>query len=140
MSEMATEGGGGGFASKKVLGVPLPILIIGGVVLAYFVFFRKSGANAASTGTSTTGNTTIKESGPTINLQKPVVGSTGTPNPQPKPPTRIRTVRVTSHLLDIWSVSKHYGLSESQFLKLNPKLKRLEGTRKPIPIGTKIKV
>ena len=139
MSEMPPEGeggGAGGFLTKKYMGLPGYVWLIGVAVLAYLYFRTKSGSGTsgsnstaattpsnANSGTSTTGNTTF---GPpttnlTINSQYAQTSSStagvpaprhATPNPQPtplpKPPTKkaVTTVKTPAKAAPIVTVTK----------------------------------
>jgi hypothetical protein len=67
---------------------------------------------------------------------------TPTPTPTPKPtpsPTGSHTVTANGKL-DLWYFAKLHGIGEKKLLSLNPNLKHLEGSSKPIPKGTRVKV
>lgn len=109
MSEPIPESGGGGpaapsFMSKKFMGIPAIVWLIGAVLLAYLYFRRGSGGASSSGGggTSTTGDISIAPATTTLNVKGqygPFTQSSTqtltqsrqspprhrTPNPQPKP-------------------------------------------------------
>lgn|SRR6185437_8744234 len=66
----------------------------------------------------------------------------GTPNPGGPMAGGTKTISVGGpHATkDLYYLAKQYGISEAQLLKLNPQLKKYEGSKKPIPVKTKIKV
>lgn len=103
MTTPTPPGTGGSMMDKKVAGIPLPIILVGGVaILAYFLFFRNSSSGA---GTSSSGNTSTTDlSGATVTQPGPgpvtvnVTGGSnngGGKNPQPKPPVKKKTTRLT---------------------------------------------
>lgn len=145
-------GGGGGFMSQRHGGIPAWVWIAGAGVLAYFLFFRNSSSAGATTtgggGTSTTGDTTVSPGTTTVNITGPsgTSSSTGTPNPQPKPPVHPKTKKTThpvSHkggpaptvTVAQWTahnapwnstlggIAAHYHTSVAELLKLNPSIK-----------------
>jgi hypothetical protein len=73
VSEQAPEAGatGGGIMHQKMMGIPVPLLIIGGALIAYFLFFRNSSSSSSGTAASSTagandtvtGGTTTVDSG-----------------------------------------------------------------------------
>ena len=113
MSEPYPEGGGApasaGFMSKKFMGIPAIVWLIGAALLAYLYFRNssKSSGGATSTGgggTSTTGNISLATRGPVIDVisqyaqtqtsnRNTTTNNNHPPrhrthNPQPKPPHR----------------------------------------------------
>lgn len=99
MSEpMPEQQPGGGFMSRKFLGIPAIVWLLGAVFLAY-LYFRNSnkasgasGMSSAGSGTSTTGNVQVTPGpGQTINVNTQYGPKAGgpprhrTPNPQPHP-------------------------------------------------------
>jgi|SRR5215831_4215236 len=122
MSETSPEGGGGGgFLGARIFGIPVWVILVGVVVLGFFMFRSRSGSQSqtpatdtSGSGSDTTGNITIDPGTTTIDV--PSGGSSGsgdvtnnppaspapkpTPNPQPapkppnKPPVHVTPVRV----------------------------------------------
>jgi hypothetical protein len=72
--------------------------------------------------------TTIDPGGPA----KGVTGGTGG--------TKQVTVGGPHATKDLYQLAKQYHITEAQLLKMNPGLKKYEGSKKPIPVKTKIKV
>jgi hypothetical protein len=108
-----TQGSGGNILTNKYFGMPGFVWLGGAALLAYFLFFRKSGSSSSSTpasGTSGTGSS--GETGGTINFtpvnthsggtsptgtNNPGQGSqSGTPNPQPTPGAPPSTTTTTT--------------------------------------------
>jgi len=50
------EGGGGGLASSKFMGMPVIVWVGGIALIVYFLFFRNSGAGRSGSGTGQAGN------------------------------------------------------------------------------------
>jgi hypothetical protein len=67
-------------------------------------------------------------------------GGGGTP--PPRRPAGLKTITVGGpHATkDLYQLAKQYGISENRLIQINPNLKRYEGSGKPIPTKTKIKV
>lgn len=131
MSEMASEGGGGSFLNRKILGLPVIVWALLVVVVAYLYFRSRGGSSisgsggsnpvsSANNGTATTGNTTFPSSpvNLTINSQYSQTGkatsNAGNPpprhtthNPQPTPKVK-KTVKkhVISHKPPVHPVHK----------------------------------
>jgi hypothetical protein len=117
MSEPMPEGGApGGVMGRRVMGIPLPFIIIGVVAIGAYLFMRNKSAGSSGQGTSSTGNTSDTTVGGdlstnagglqslTVNYPDTMTGTGGTPggednddtdndndgshtpNPQPRPP------------------------------------------------------
>jgi hypothetical protein len=147
----------GGFLHSKIFGIPA-IVVIGGIgLIVYFIFFKNSSSTSSGSpstsgggGSVTTGATTIDKGAVQISVTQEPGGNT-----QPAPPATgatsaktasvpLKKVNSTEDRLgsasDLYYIAKKLGISEAELIKLNPSLKKYEGTGKAVPSGTKIKV
>ena len=132
MSEQYPEGApaSAGFMTKKFMGIPAIVWLIGAALLAYLYFRNHSGSSGGATstgggGSSTTGNISLKSAGPTIDVVSQYAQTQTsnhntttnnnppprhrTHNPQPKPPHRKN--KQTHH-----TTVKHPGKSAAEYV------------------------
>lgn len=170
MSEPAPEpqGGGapgGGFMSKKFLGIPAVVWLIGAAILAYLYFRNSSSSGSSGTGASssagsgqsTTGDITFTPGTSTVEVQGNTNPSTqqnttqttnnsGTPNPQPtpnpKPPTKSSTGQMKSYTVkkgqSLDEIAKQFGIDAACLAHNNVYVKgEVPGNKKVgRPLGT----
>jgi PASTA domain len=151
---MDPEQQNGGFMSSKIMGIPVPVLIIGGALIAYFLFFRNSsssssgsGASSSTSGTNTltTGNTTVDTGAVAVTVNG---GSTseesGNSNPGTSTPTPASTTTVTVPNIvgqrgaTAKSTLEKAGLGVSQSPKTTPKGKTTKVTSQNPKAGAKV--
>ncbi len=159
----------GNILTRKVGPLPtwgwLAIVTGGGI--AYYLYSGSGSSSALSSGTSTT---SAPNAVYPINItnQIPTQAPPPVPNPKPKgpvpgpkPPIGFPPYRpphpprhrpphhkkgrgsgslIASGHYDLQKTATGHGLTEEQLEKLNPQLRSLEGTGRPIPRGTKIRL
>jgi hypothetical protein len=166
MSEMAPEGGAGGGSlfSKKVMGIPVFLLVIGAAAIVGYLYFKnKSGSQSAGSpstsgggGTITSGNTTIDKGAVQVTVtQTPPTSTSTSTSTQPTPPAPAKTsspvvyggdLKNTQSIsapgnLDLKNIAAEYGISEQQLVSLNQaSVGKYVGTGKAIPKGTSLKI
>jgi hypothetical protein len=123
-----------------VWGVAAAVMVAAGIYL-----YRRNAKAAAAGGAATAPAGTAASSGVgslygwMLNNQ----ASPASPAPAPAPggtASPLRQVTISARNRDLYRLARSYGMTESQFLKVNPGLKKYEGTGKAIPIGTTITV
>jgi hypothetical protein len=158
MAEQETRQGGLMGTLKGKAG-PLPVwgwlALTTGLLLAYYLWAqRKAGASGTATGSTSGSDVPQTVNQTTVNLppdadkdidKKVPPHGKGPTNHKPGPvdkPQPIRFVEVGGpHAKDdLQELAKSYGITEAELIKLNPGLKRYEGSKKPIPTRTRIKV
>jgi hypothetical protein len=81
---------------------------------------------------------------PTVlpNQPPPPAKQGGGGTPPPRRPAGLKTITVGGpHATkDLYQLARQYGISEARLIQINPNLKRYEGSGKPIPTKTKIKI
>ncbi len=89
--EPAAEGSG--LFSKKIMGIPVVVVLAGIAILAYWYLSKHSSSAAGSSsgggGTSTTGNTNIRKGAITVNVTQ---GGKKNPQPRVSVPPRKKTM------------------------------------------------
>ncbi|HEY6275594.1 MAG TPA: hypothetical protein VIX86_04610 [Streptosporangiaceae bacterium] len=140
--------GGGSWLTRRVGPVQGWVYLAGGLVVAGAVAWRYLHPSTSTASTSAAADTTGASQVPQfVNQTYTSVAAPSAPVPPPtqqgpatQPPRTHRKVKVGPQNRDIYRLARSYGMTEHELLALNPDLRKLAGTRRPIPIGTEITV
>lgn len=167
MSEMAPEAGGGGgggnFLTRKYAGIPGFVILIGVALLAYLFFRSRSGSASSPNSTSgsgqqTTGDISVGATSPNITINAPYANTQSNsptitnpqPTPPPKPPSKKNITKAGTGYVTVaphsatstpWNstlagISNITGVSIAELLKLNP---QINTTTEALLPGEKVK-
>lgn len=137
--------GGKTGAKKEYAGIPLWGWVAAAVAVAgvAFYIYRRNAAATAATAAAPAGTAAQSGVGSLYGWMLNNQASPASTTPAPAPggtASPLRQVTISARNRDIYRLARSYGMTESQFLKVNPGLKKYEGTGKAIPIGTQITV
>lgn len=135
--------------TRKVMGLPA-FVWVGIIALGAYLFISHRSSSSAGSptttgggGTATSGATKIQKGAIQVTIQQanpqpaaPVTGKSGIITDQSGNTAKVGSY--TGSPGDLYNIAKALGMTEAQFLKLNPSLKKYEGTGKGVPTGTKI--